>query len=461
MLGGHANTPPPLKLDLPVHGSSPAPLLSRAAQALKGRIRVPGDKSISHRSLMLGAVAVGETRASGLLEGEDVVNTAKAMQAMGAKVTRDKDGIWRIQGVGVSGLMSPEGALDFGNSGTGVRLALGLMASTPLTARCIGDASLSKRPMGRVTGPLAQIGARFDTAEGGRLPLTLYGARDAVPITYRLPVASAQVKSAVLLAGLNTPGRTTVIEPVATRDHTERMLKAFGAEITAERKEDGRHIHIVGQRELKAQVIDVPADPSSAAFPLVAALITQGSDITIENVMLNGTRTGLITTLIEMGGDIAIENKRLAGGEEVGDLRVRSSRLKGVSVPKARAPSMIDEYPALAVAASFAVGVTHMAGLDELRVKESDRLAAVEAGLQANGVVTRSGPDWLEVEGGEPRGGGTVLTHLDHRIAMAFLVMGLAARQGVAVDDSAMIATSFPNFITLMNAMGCRIEPQS
>jgi 3-phosphoshikimate 1-carboxyvinyltransferase len=336
---------------------------------------------------------------------------------------------------------------------------LGLMASTPLRARCTGDASLSKRPMGRVTVPLAQIGARFETAEGGRLPLTLHGARDAVPITYRLPVASAQVKSAVLLAGLNTPGRTTVIEPTPTRDHTERMLRAFGAEISADQKEDGRHIHIVGQRELKAQAIDVPADPSSAAFPMVAALITEGSDIRIENVMLNETRTGLITTLIEMGGDIAIENRRLAGGEEVGDLHVRSSRLKGVRVPAKRAPSMIDEYPALAVAASFAEGVTHMEGLEELRVKESDRLAAVEAGLQANGVTTRSGPDWLAVEGGKPMGGGTVLTHLDHRIAMAFLVMGLAARDGVAVDDGAMIATSFPDFIALMNGMGCRIEP--
>lgn len=443
-----------------MHGSTPpAPLRSQASQALKGRIRVPGDKSISHRSLMLGAVAVGETRASGLLEGEDVVNTAKAMQALGAAVERGTDGSWRIQGVGVSGLMSPKGALDFGNSGTGVRLALGLMAATPLTARCIGDASLSKRPMGRVTTPLSEIGARFETAPSGRLPLTLHGARDAVPITYTLPVASAQVKSAVLLAGLNTPGRTTVIEPVATRDHTERMLKAFGAEIAVESRADGRHICITGQHELKAQTIEVPGDPSSAAFPLVAALITEGSDIAIENVMLNETRTGLITTLIEMGGDIAIANRRLAGGEEVGDLRVRSSRLKGVQVPAARAPSMIDEYPALAVAAAFAEGVTHMAGLEELRVKESDRLAAVEAGLKANGVTTRSGPDWLEVEGGTPEGGGEILTHLDHRIAMAFLVMGLAARNAVSVDDGTMIATSFPDFIRLMNGLGCRIEP--
>lgn len=408
---------------------------------------------------MLGAIAVGETRASGLLEGEDVVDTAKAMQALGAKVERTDDGVWHIRGVGVSGLMSPKGDLNFGNSGTGVRLALGLMASTPLTARCIGDASLSRRPMGRVIVPLSEIGARFETAEGGRLPLTLHGARNAVPISYKLPVASAQVKSAVLLAGLNTPGRTTVIEPVATRDHTERMLKAFGADIAIDHREDGRHITITGQRELKAQVIDVPADPSSAAFPMVAALITEGSDITIENVMLNETRTGLITTLIEMGGDIAIENERFAGGEEVGDLRIRSSRLKGIKVPAGRAPSMIDEYPALAVAASFAEGVTYMGGLDELRVKESDRLAAVEAGLQANGVATRSGPDWLEVTGGPVAGGGLVPTHLDHRIAMSFLVMGLASAQDVRVDDGAVIATSFPDFIGLMNSLGCRMAP--
>ncbi|WP_119388348.1 3-phosphoshikimate 1-carboxyvinyltransferase [Phyllobacteriaceae bacterium SYSU D60012] len=458
MLGAGA-IPQPLVPDAAVHGSTASPLTSKPAHGLTGQIRVPGDKSISHRSLMFGAVAVGETRASGLLEGEDVVNTAKAMRALGARVERTPDGIWRIQGVGVAGLQSPEGDLDFGNSGTGVRLALGLMASTPLVARCIGDASLSKRPMGRVTVPLAEIGARFETAEGNRLPLTLHGAKHAVPITYTLPVASAQVKSAVLLAGLNTPGRTTVIEPVATRDHTERMLKAFGAEIVTEARPDGRHIMITGQRELKAQTIDVPADPSSAAFPIVAALITEGSDITLGNVMLNETRTGLIATLIEMGGDIAILNRRLAGGEEVGDLRVRSSRLKGIKVPALRAPSMIDEYPALAVAAAYAEGTTHMAGLEELRVKESDRLAAVEAGLLANGVTTRSGPDWLEVEGGEVAGGGEVRTHLDHRIAMAFLVMGLAARKPVSIDDGAMIATSFPTFTALMNGMGCRIEP--
>jgi 3-phosphoshikimate 1-carboxyvinyltransferase len=408
---------------------------------------------------MFGAVAIGETVIRGLLEAGDVLNTARAMAALGAGVRRDDDGTWHVQGVGVAGLTSPAGNLDFGNSGTGVRLAMGLMATTPLKARCVGDASLSGRPMGRVTVPLAQFGARFETAEGNRLPLTLHGAGNAVPVTYRLPVASAQVKSAVLLAGLNAPGRTTVIEPVATRDHTERMLKAFGAAIAIEDREDGRHISVDGQHELKAQAIDVPGDPSSAAFPLVAALITEGSDITIENIMLNPTRTGLITTLQEMGASITIENRRLAGGEEVGDLHVKSSRLRGIRVPAARAPSMIDEYPILAVAASFAEGTTRMEGLEELRVKESDRLSAVEAGLQANGVPTHSGHDWLEVSGGGAPGGGRVITRMDHRIAMSFLVMGLAARIHTTVDDGSFIATSFPDFTGLMNGLGARMAP--
>lgn len=438
------------------------PLMSRKAQGLTGRLRVPGDKSMSHRALMLGAVATGETVITGLLEAEDVINTAKAMTALGAQATRGEDGVWRVQGVGVAGLRSPEGPLDFGNSGTGVRLAMGLMATTPLTAVCIGDASLSKRPMGRVITPLSQFGTRFDASEGGRLPLTLHGASNPVPITYTLPVASAQVKSAVLLAGLNTPGKTTVIEPTPTRDHTERMLKGFGARISVEQKTDGRHITVEGQQELTAQAIDVPGDPSSAAFPMVAALITEGSDIVIENIMLNPTRTGLIDTLIEMGGDITIENRRLAGGEEVGDLHVKASRLHGIRVPAARAPSMIDEYPILSVAAACADGTTRMEGLEELRVKESDRLAAVEAGLQANGVLTQSGPDWLEVQGGGAPGGGRVITHMDHRIAMSFLVMGLASRIYTTIDDSRFIATSFPDFIGLMNGLGGRIgAPES
>jgi 3-phosphoshikimate 1-carboxyvinyltransferase len=437
--------------------SSPLPLISRKTTALKGKIRVPGDKSMSHRALMFGAVAIGETVISGLLEAEDVVNTAKAMTALGATATRGADGKWRVQGVGVAGLVSPQAPLDFGNSGTGVRLCMGLMATTPLNAQCVGDASLSKRPMGRVTTPLAMFGTRFDVSDGGRLPLTLHGAKNPLPVTYTLPVASAQVKSAVLLAGLNTPGLTTVIEPVATRDHTERMLKGFGAKITVEKKADGKHITLEGQHELRAQVIDVPGDPSSAAFPMVAALITEGSDITIENIMLNETRTGLITTLIDMGGDIVIENRRMAGGEEVGDLHVRYSKLHGVRVPPARAPSMIDEYPILSVAASFAEGTTRMEGLEELRVKESDRLAAVEAGLQANGVTTQSGRDWLEVHGGGAPGGGKVTTHMDHRIAMSFLIMGLASRIYTTIDDSRFIATSFPDFVGLLNGMGARI----
>ena len=433
------------------------PLASSNAPGLKGRIKVPGDKSMSHRALMFGAIAIGETAIKGLLEAEDVVNTARAMAALGAETRRDEAGVWHVQGVGVAGLQSPEGPLDFGNSGTGVRLAMGLMATTPLVARCVGDASLSKRPMGRVTRPLEQMGVKFETAEGNRLPLTLHGAKHAVPMTYALPVASAQVKSAVLLAGLNAPGITTVIEPVATRDHTERMLKAFGARLTVAEKAGARHISVEGQHELKAQSLDIPGDPSSAAFPLAAALLCEGSDITIENVMLNPTRTGLIVTLMEMGADIKIENRRVSGGEEVGDLHIKSSRLHGIRVPASRAPSMIDEYPILAVAASFAEGTTRMEGLEELRVKESDRLAAVEAGLQANGVTTQSGPDWLEVTGGGAPGGGNVLTHMDHRIGMSFLVMGAASRFPTSIDDSSFIATSFPEFVGLMNGLGAKI----
>ncbi|MBG1233922.1 3-phosphoshikimate 1-carboxyvinyltransferase [Aestuariivirga litoralis] len=438
-----------------------SPLQSSTAKALKGRIKVPGDKSMSHRSLMFGAIAQGQTKVSGLLEAEDVLNTANVMAALGAKVERQADGSWLIEGVGIGGLKSPKGDLDFGNAGTGARLAMGLMASTPLVARCVGDASLSKRPMGRVTTPLSQFGTVFETAEGGRLPLTLHGAANAKPVTYTLPMASAQVKSAVLLAGINTKGITTVIEPVATRDHTERMLKAFGAKLEVKEVGSARHISIEGGHELKGQVIAVPGDPSSAAFPMVAALITPGSDIVIENIMLNPTRTGLIDTLIEMGGNITIENRRLAGGEEVGDLHVKASLLKGITVPEDRAPSMIDEYPILAIAASFAKGTTRMQGLEELRVKESDRLAAVEAGLNINGVKTSSGKDWLEVQGGTAKGGGVVVTHMDHRIGMSFLVMGLAAPQPTGIDDGAFIATSFPGFTELLNGLGAAISAGS
>ena len=440
------------------HSATPHPTQSRKAHGLKGTLSVPGDKSMSHRALMFGALAKGETVVEGLLEAEDVLNTAKVMAALGAKVKRSDDGKWHIEGVGIGGLKSPEAPLDFGNAGTGVRLAMGLMATTPgLVAKCIGDASLSKRPMGRVTKPLAQFGTRFETAEGDRLPLTLHGAEKPTAITYMLPMASAQVKSAVLLAGINTPGVTTVIEPVPTRDHTEKMLKAFGAKIETSVNDGVRHITIEGGQEFRAQIISVPGDPSSAAFPMVAALITEGSEIVIQNIMLNPTRTGLITTLQEMGGDITLENRRQAGGEDVADLRVKSSKLRGISVPAERAPSMIDEYPVLAVAASFAEGTTRMNGLEELRVKESDRLAAVEAGLAANGVMTQSGHDWLEVHGGGAPGGGKVVTHMDHRIAMSFLIMGLASRIHTTVDDASFIATSFPGFAELMNGLGARI----
>jgi 3-phosphoshikimate 1-carboxyvinyltransferase len=439
-----------------LHRPHSQPLIAKESRSLRGRFRVPGDKSISHRALMLGAVAIGETTIAGLLEAEDVLNTAEAMRRLGARVTRGEKG-WRVCGVGVGGFGEPSSDLDFGNSGTGARLAMGLIASSPLTARFVGDESLSRRPMGRVITPLRKLGARFEPSPGERLPLVIHGTRDAVPIAYELPVASAQVKSAVLLAGLNVPGRTTVVEPIATRDHTERMLGAFGARIAVESGDGKRHIAITGQQELTAQKIAVPGDPSSAAFALVAALITRDSEVTVENLLLNSTRTGLIQTLIEMDADITIANRRDVQGETVGEVTARSSRLRAVSVPKERAPSMIDEYPVLAIAAAFADGTTRMEGLEELRVKESDRLAAVEAGLQANGVRTASGPDWLSVMGGNATGGGKVETHLDHRIAMSFLVMGLATKEPVVIDDGRMIATSFPDFQPLMSGLGASI----
>jgi len=410
---------------------------------------------------MFGGLASGETRITGLLEGEDVINTGRAMQAMGARIKKDGD-TWIIQGTGNGCLLAPEAPLDFGNAGTGARLTMGLVGTYDMETTFIGDASLSKRPMGRVLNPLREMGVQVKAAEGDRLPLTLHGPKVAAPITYRVPMASAQVKSAVLLAGLNTPGVTTVIEPVMTRDHTEKMLQGFGADLTVETDREGvRHIRIVGQGELKGQVIDVPGDPSSTAFPLVAALLVPGSDVTIHNVLMNPTRTGLVLTLQEMGANIDILNARLAGGEDVADLRVRASELKGVSVPPERAPSMIDEYPVLAVAAAFAEGETIMDGLEELRVKESDRLSAVADGLKANGVDCTEGEASLIVRGtpgGKGVGGGTVATHLDHRIAMSFLVMGLAAEKPVTIDDSAMIATSFPEFMDLMTGLGARIE---
>jgi 3-phosphoshikimate 1-carboxyvinyltransferase len=438
------------------------PLTARKSTPLKGRVAAPGDKSVSHRALILGALTVGETAVSGLLEAEDVLNTAAAMRQLGADVVRDGVGKWRIHGVGVGGFSEPADVLDFGNSGTGVRLTMGAMATTPITAIFTGDASLKRRPMRRVLEPLGLFGAVAETREGGLLPLTLFGARQPLPIEHRLQVASAQVKSALILAALNVPGRSTIIEHAATRDHTERMLKAFGADISVEAIEGGATaISITGEAELVPTRIDVPSDPSSAAFAVVAALIVPGSEILLENVMLNPRRIGLIETLREMGAEIEIRNARDNGGDAVGDLMVRHSALKGVDVPPERAPTMIDEYPVLAVAASFAKGRTVMRGLEELRVKESDRLAAVAAGLRCNGVRVSETADGLIVEGsgadGVP-GGGQVATHMDHRIAMSFLVMGLASRAPVTVDDGSMIATSFPNFQTLMNALGAAIE---
>ncbi|CUA92974.1 3-phosphoshikimate 1-carboxyvinyltransferase [Pannonibacter indicus] len=442
------------------HASTPRPLRSRAASALTGRIRVPGDKSVSHRSLMFGALAVGRTTVTGLLEGEDVLNTAGAMRAAGARIHKDESGTYHIDGVGLGSLLEPEDVIDFGNAGTGVRLTMGIFGTHPIAATFVGDASLSRRPMGRVLDPLRQMGTQVVARAGDRLPLSIRGAGMPLPITYRVPMPSAQVKSAVLLAGLNTPGETVVIEPIATRDHTEKMLAGFGADISVTVDEQGaRIIRLKGRPELKAQAIDVPGDPSSAAFPIVAALITPGSDVTVENVLLNEHRTGLITTLIEMGGDITIENERMAGGERVGDIRVRASKLKGVTVPANRAPSMIDEYPVLAVAAAFAEGDTHMPGLEELRVKESDRLAAVARGLEANGIPCKEGEAELTVTGGASGiGGGIVTTHLDHRIAMSFLVLGLASSKAVTVDDGAVIATSFPTFTSLFAGLGADIS---
>jgi 3-phosphoshikimate 1-carboxyvinyltransferase len=437
------------------------PFSARASKRLRGRIRVPGDKSISHRALIIGAMTVGETVVDGLLEGEDVLNTAAGMRALGARIEQVGTGRWRVRGVGVGGFAPPSSPLDFGNSGTGCRLTMGAVAGCPITVRFDGDASLRKRPMGRILEPLALMGARaFDAAEGGRLPLAIQGPRDPAPIVYRTPVPSAQIKTAVLLAGLAAPGETTVIETEASRDHTERMLRHFGAEVmTAPEGAHGLRITLKGQPELAPAPITVPGDPSSAAFPLAAALLAPDSEVTLEGVMMNPLRTGLITTLREMGARIEVLEQRTEGGEDIADLRVGASELTGVEVPAERAPSMIDEYPILAVAAAFARGETRMRGLKELRVKESDRLAAVAAGLRANGVDHEIAGDDLIVRGAaRVHGGGTVETHMDHRIAMAFLVMGLATEMAVTVDDGTFIATSFPGFIELMRGLGAEIS---
>jgi 3-phosphoshikimate 1-carboxyvinyltransferase len=433
------------------------PLTARHGGPVQGRVRVPGDKSISHRALILGALTVGETTISGLLEGEDVLHTADAMRALGARVERASDNSWRVHGVGVGGFAQPARALDFGNSGTGCRLVIGAVAGAPVTATFDGDDSLRSRPMRRVLDPLEKMGARIvQVTDGGRLPLTVHGAADPIPIVYEPPVPSAQLKSAVLLAGLAAPGETTVIEAEATRDHTERLLKHFGAKVSSKPHGDhGRRIVLQGQPELEPANVLVPADPSSAAFPLVAALIVPGSELIVEAVMTNPLRTGLLTTLREMGASIEALEKRDDSGEEVADLRVRTSALKGVDVPPERAPSMIDEYPILAIAASFAEGITRMRGLKELRVKESDRLVATADMLRANGVAVEIEGDDLIVQGkGRPGGGGEVKTHMDHRIAMAALMMGLASENAVRIDDSAVIATSFPGFVDLMRSIG-------
>ena len=437
-----------------------SPMSARRAGPCKGRVRVPGDKSISHRALILGALAIGRTNISGLLEGDDVINTGKAMRLLGARVVRVGEGLWQVDGVGVGGFAEPSTALDFGNSGTGCRLVIGAVAGCPITATFDGDASLRTRPMSRVLDPLQRMGARtLRIAEGGRLPVTLQGARDAIPIVYEPPAASAQLKSAVLLSGLAAPGETTVVEAEATRDHTERLLKHFGAKVTSKAHGDhGRRIVLQGQPELGPAQVVVPADPSSAAFPLVAALIVPNSELVLDAVMTNPLRTGLLTTLREMGASIEDLEKR-DGGEEIADLRVRTSALKGVDVPAERAPSMIDEYPILAVAASFAEGVTRMRGLKELRVKESDRLVATADMLRVNGVVVEIEGDDMIVQGkGRPAGGGGVQTNMDHRIAMAALMMGLGTENHVRIDDSAFIATSFPGFVELMHSIGADLS---
>jgi len=441
--------------------TKPTPMRSAASGALSGTVRVPGDKSISHRALMLGALAVGTSEISGLLEGEDVLHTAAAMRALGATIERCDDGRWRISGVGVGGLAEPSGVLDMGNSGTAARLLIGLVAGHPVTAFFTGDASLNRRPMARVITPLQQMGASFVSRAGGRLPLAVSGSDQMVPISYRLPVPSAQVKSAVLLAGLNTAGITTVIEPEPTRDHSELMLRHFGATVTTEPLAGGGvAVSLVGQPELTARTLEVPADPSSAAFLAVAALVRPGSEVVLTGVGINPRRTGLYRTLSEMGAEIVFEQRRDQAGEPVADVRVKASALKGIEVPPERAPDMIDEYPILAVAAACAEGTTVMRGLAELRVKESDRLAMIAAGLAACGVAVEVGPDSLTVHGTghPPAGGATVATAMDHRIAMSFLVLGSASAEPVVVDDVTFIDTSFPGFVALFNRLGGRLE---
>ena len=440
------------------HGPT-VPMTARPSGPLTGTAEVPGDKSISHRALILSGLAVGEARIAGLLEGEDVLRTAQAMRAFGAEVTRHGPGAWSVHGVGVGGLMEPKGVVDCGNSGTGARLLMGAMATCPIAATFAGDASLNARPMGRVTEPLALFGAQAHGRSGGRLPMTVIGARDPVPVRYATPMASAQVKSAVLLAGLGAPGETVVIEARPTRDHTERMLRAFGAEVMVQDAPEGRAVTLIGQPELSPVAIAVPRDPSSAAFPVCAALIVEGSDVLVPGVSLNPTRAGLYETLREMGADLTYQDDREEGGEPVADLRARhGGALRGVEVPPERAPAMIDEYPVLCAVAAFAEGATVMRGVGELRVKESDRVDAMARGLEACGVRVEEAEDTLTVHGGIVPGGARVATRLDHRIAMSFLVLGLGARAPIAVDDASPIATSFPSFERLMIGLGAHLE---
>jgi len=438
------------------------PMIAYKSGPLTGEAHVPGDKSISHRSLILGALSVGTTTIKGLLEGDDVLDTAKAMRAFGAIVTQHAAGNWSVDGVGVGGFCEPDTVIDCGNSGTGVRLIMGAMATHPIRATFTGDASLNKRPMARISDPLALFGAQTYGRSGGRLPMTIIGAETPTPVRYEVPVPSAQVKSAVLLAGLNTPGKTVVIEQEATRDHTERMLRGFGAEISVQITDVGREITLTGQPELQPQDITVPSDPSSAAFPVCAALITEGSDVLVPNIGLNPTRSGLFTTLREMGADLEYENERVEGGEPVADLRARfSPNMRGIEVPSERAASMIDEYPILSVVAANAQGDTVMRGVKELRVKESDRIDAMATGLRANGVTVEDGPDWWIVSGCGAQavpGGAKCASHLDHRIAMSFLILGMASKNPVSIDDGSPIATSFPIFESLMAALGARLE---
>ena len=440
----------------------PIPMSSTRVTNLRGQAKVPGDKSISHRSLILGALSVGQTKIQGLLEGQDVIDTANAMSSFGALVEKHKNGDWTVDGFGVGGFAEPEKVIDCGNSGTGVRLIMGAMSTSDVTATFTGDASLNKRPMARITEPLNLFGAKTFGRRNGKLPITVVGSKTPIPITYQTPVASAQIKSAILFAGLNSPGTTTVIEKEKTRDHTERMLQGFGAEILSEKTSDGNIIRLRGYPDLKAQEIRVPRDPSSAAFPVCAALITEGSDILVPNIGLNPTRSGLFDTLKEMNANLSFENENLQGGEPMADIRAKfSPDMTGIDVPPERAASMIDEYPILSVVAAFAKGKTMMRDVGELRVKESDRIDAMTKGLKSNGLKIEEGEDWWSVEGREidgVEGGGFCKTFLDHRIAMSFLVMGMASQRTITIDDGSPITTSFPSFENLMVQIGSNFQ---